>query len=157
MQNEQEEIMRAGEGNIASNDIPTAPTAPATERADVECVCGTEDPRSARHGNNHLAWCPVANPARPCGTQGVFCVPSSIDGWCLFCGQPSAASSNEMERLCAEVKRLEQWYDERTAQRDAALSAAKHATNGWACYARTKKEHAEIARLHGVIAKLEGK
>lgn len=28
---------------------------------------------------------------------------------------------------------------------------AKEATNGWACYARTKIEHAEIARLHQAI------
>lgn len=29
-----------------------------------------------------------------------------------------------------------------------ALRLAKQATNGWACYARTKLEHREIARLH---------
>lgn len=32
-----------------------------------------------------------------------------------------------------------------------ALTTAREATNGWACYARTKMEHAEIARLHLVI------
>lgn len=28
---------------------------------------------------------------------------------------------------------------------------AKQATNGWACYAKTKREHDDIARLHGEI------
>jgi hypothetical protein len=36
---------------------------------------------------------------------------------------------------------------------DAMVKLAKEATNGWACYARTKAEHAEIARLHSEINK----
>ena len=35
-----------------------------------------------------------------------------------------------------------------------ALSLAKQATNGWACYATRKIEHDEIARLHGAIDEL---
>jgi hypothetical protein len=65
MQQEPEEIMRAGEDNLASTDIPTASTAPATERVDVECICGTENPRSARHGNRHLLWCPAVRGLHP--------------------------------------------------------------------------------------------
>jgi len=26
---------------------------------DAECNCGSENPKSARHGHSHLAWCPV--------------------------------------------------------------------------------------------------
>ncbi len=37
----------------------------------------------------------------------------------------------------------------------AALRIAKEATNGWACYAKWKAEHADIARLHREIAALE--
>jgi hypothetical protein len=37
---------------------------------------------------------------------------------------------------------------------DALGKLAKEATNGWACYARTKREHADIARLHSEIDKL---
>jgi len=36
-----------------------------------------------------------------------------------------------------------------------ALRLAKEATNGWACYAKRKAEHAEIARLHRAIEILE--
>ena len=32
-----------------------------------------------------------------------------------------------------------------------ALTLAKQATNGWACFAKTKAEHADIARLHRAI------
>ena len=32
-----------------------------------------------------------------------------------------------------------------------ALSLAKQATNGWACHAKRKIEHDEIARLHEAI------
>jgi hypothetical protein len=32
---------------------------------------------------------------------------------------------------------------------------ALEATNGWACVARTKREHADIARLHTAIRALE--
>jgi hypothetical protein len=39
------------------------------------------------------------------------------------------------------------------AQRDDLLRIAKEATNGWACYAKRKIEHDEIARLHEAIAK----
>ncbi len=34
---------------------------------------------------------------------------------------------------------------------ETALRLAKHATNGWACYAKRKVEHDEIARLHREI------
>ncbi len=37
---------------------------------------------------------------------------------------------------------------------EAALLLAKEATNGWACYAKRKIEHDEIARLHRDIAAL---
>lgn len=37
----------------------------------------------------------------------------------------------------------------------ALLKIAKEATNGWGCYARTKREHAEIARLHTAIRTAE--
>jgi hypothetical protein len=45
-----------------------------------------------------------------------------------------------------------------TARLRAALAdvlcLAKEATNGWACYAKRKIEHDEIARLHREIAAL---
>jgi hypothetical protein len=42
-------------------------------------------------------------------------------------------------------------------QRDELLTALREATFGWACYAKRQIEHDEIARLHRVIAKAEGK
>jgi hypothetical protein len=36
-----------------------------------------------------------------------------------------------------------------------ALRLAKEATNGWACYAKRKVEHDNIAHLHHEIAELE--
>jgi hypothetical protein len=36
-----------------------------------------------------------------------------------------------------------------------AVRLAKEATNGWACYAKRKIEHAEIARLHQAIDALD--
>jgi hypothetical protein len=44
------------------------------------------------------------------------------------------------------------------AEREAirqALSLARQAANGWACYAKRKIELDEIARLHNEIIKLE--
>lgn len=35
---------------------------------------------------------------------------------------------------------------------DSALSIARRAVNGWACYASRNVEHAEIRRLHGEIS-----
>lgn len=37
----------------------------------------------------------------------------------------------------------------------ALVSLAKQATNGWACHARTKREHEDIARLHREIDAVE--
>jgi hypothetical protein len=42
----------------------------------------------------------------------------------------------------------------------ALQKLAREATNGWACYARTKREQDEIARLHreiDAIASVEGR
>ena len=36
-----------------------------------------------------------------------------------------------------------------------AILLAKEATNGWACYAKRKAEHENIAHLHREIAELE--
>lgn len=65
----------------------------------------------------------------------------------------------------ARVAELEQEREKHNQEASAALASyvegarqivqfrklAKEATNGWACYARTQKEHAEIARLHTAI------
>ncbi len=54
----------------------------------------------------------------------------------------------ELEAACADgAKAIE--------QRDGLLRLAKEATNGWACHARTQREHTEIARLHQEIAKAQ--
>jgi hypothetical protein len=46
----------------------------------------------------------------------------------------------------------------RAVKAEATLAAvsqlAKEATNGWACYAKSKREHEEIARLHRDLAKV---
>ena len=44
-----------------------------------------------------------------------------------------------------------------TLEREHArlLRLAKRAVNGWACYARRKLEHDEIARLHAAIREAE--
>jgi hypothetical protein len=43
---------------------------------------------------------------------------------------------------------------EQSRQLEALMRIAKEATNGWACHAKGKAEHAEIARLHAAIAVL---
>jgi hypothetical protein len=64
-------------------------------------------------------------------------------------------------------ERLERWFDagasigeqqcaEKIAAAQAEVSrlqqALREATNGWACFAKRKIEHDEIARLHRIIA-----
>lgn len=65
--------------------------------------------------------------------------------------QDIPALLQEVARLQAELKAraLPLTPDLRTA-----LRIAKEATNGWACYAKRKMEHVEIARLHREIAQL---
>jgi hypothetical protein len=41
------------------------------------------------------------------------------------------------------------------AQREDLRRLAREATNGWACYAKRKVEHDEIARLHRAISATE--
>lgn len=38
---------------------------------------------------------------------------------------------------------------------ERALRIAKEATNGWACYAKRKREHDDIGRLHRLIVECE--
>lgn len=45
--------------------------------------------------------------------------------------------------------------DEWRKELELALTIAKNATNGWACYARRQNEHDEIARLHNAISESE--
>lgn len=49
---------------------------------------------------------------------------------------------------------LRSTVDQIAQERDDALRLAKQAVNGWACYARRKLEHDEIARLHAAIDEL---
>lgn len=46
-------------------------------------------------------------------------------------------------------------YEDAQELMNRALSLAKEATNGWACYAKRDVEHENIANLHQRIAALE--
>jgi hypothetical protein len=63
---------------------------------------------------------------------------------------------NELDRCTDEAcwlhaRRLAASPVGSTPTGDALLTLAKEATNGWACYAKTDREHREIARLHTAI------
>jgi hypothetical protein len=62
-----------------------------------------------------------------------------------------------MDALKAQAQYAVQVIAQLEAQRDELLRLAREATNGWACYAKRKVEHDEIARLHAAISKAEGK
>ena len=59
-----------------------------------------------------------------------------------------------LEVVTRQQAEMSAWVQKIEHERDEALRIAKEATNGWACYARTKKEHDEIARLHRAIDSL---
>jgi hypothetical protein len=65
--------------------------------------------------------------------------------------QEPERATGDGDAIDAEVLSLRSQLTTLTQERDALRKAAKEATNGWACYARTNREHDEIARLHGVI------
>lgn len=50
------------EWQVAIDDATVAQVLAPTDAGrvrttDIECDCGTEDPKSSRHGHNHMPWC----------------------------------------------------------------------------------------------------
>lgn len=78
--------------------------------------------------------------------------PGLYDGHMKGCVVQAAevALANELKARSTLLSSLTA-AGEGESDREILRKAAKEATNGWACFARTKREHAEIARLHGVI------
>jgi hypothetical protein len=79
---------------------------------------------------------------------------------CALCKQPIQGDQRTVgvTHYACEVQLTDSWradLDAVTKQRDDLLRIAQEATNGWACWARTKKEHDEIARLHGAIGSVQ--
>ena len=76
---------------------------------------------------------------------------------CALCKQSISDGQRTVgvTHYACEVQLTDSWrgdLDAITKQRDALLKLATEATNGWACFARTRNEHDEIARLHHAIA-----
>lgn len=68
-------------------------------------------------------------------------------------GVPIVPGLTEQEaRLICEAVNS---YHRHRVQCDQALRLARQATKGWACYARTKAERGELARLRAGIDKVE--
>jgi hypothetical protein len=112
--------------------------------------------------------CPDCAPSIPCerhiNDNIADHVRELLFGYCGICYHPLDRCSHcDVGAACAcqhdgrgtlvnECEEHQKIRDER----DALLRLAKHATNGWACYASRKIEHDEIARLHRDIAAVEG-
>ena len=59
-----------------------------------------------------------------------------------------AASRNALPALLDELAALRSRCEQAEETLKTAISLGRQATNGWACYARTKLEHDDISRLH---------
>jgi hypothetical protein len=68
------------------------------------------------------------------------------------CGKHGPKTFSIAPYMAAAIMTVNKEEAERQHARSEQLRfLAKQAVNGWACYARTKHEHAEIARLHAAI------
>ena len=83
---------------------------------------------------------------------------------CSLCGEVMTAPGHCDSAESEKAKGLEQMSDDLLDRAEAAEATiarlrelAKEATNGWACYAKRKIEHDDIARIHREIDALGGK
>jgi hypothetical protein len=92
---------------------------------------------------------PVGSPQRLEDQENADALPASHSAEAS--NQPPELHGPAMSRAPATYPQLRAAMSAVIAQRDELLRIAKGATNGWACYAKRKIEHDEIARLHDAI------